>query len=607
MCELDVFSGKALQLRELPERLRGNEQLLSEFFSCRFEGTPAAHVKSIVLKNSDGKQDTSQPESVPSHKNVASEECRDSLCTDVQAVVVFHQPEGVRFVLSKIIQHEVRERDERQHIELQRGYVYLGRDRLLVEGVVHTLSCDSVAGEANSVSKDSTAANVPVHSTATLGNGTAFTETGGAQEEYHTTYGKKEGECVTDLHCNRGDTARRTSAPECREDPQPSTPRDDMQRSRLRQDQELNSVVLCMTFVCISDNSNYGDEGVRGASGDFGVSVHLIFKLLRGTCLARQIVMLDRDASGKGANQGANNKQRRVRALVEVCSKEDAIEVVNEFHESIVELIAPGSATNEVEFRLRVYVAYDSTPASKRQLVVSMNTNTELSITPKNLSQMGEAFRCERFYSEGDDRSARCTGAGVWKKNFDLKGAGLNGQDESYNRRTVERSVGHPSPEHRADPHETKHRCLPFSVRQRERSLSSGYRSRSPSNYQRRRNHRRDDMYRRCGGQHAPSDFAEVPIMERATASALSQQRHLEESRVTLGGSNMHNCSSVSPTVTLHQQDSRPQLAQVPSDWRVVFSEEYQRNYYVFCDPVTGQQTSSWELPPMATRLCPIS
>uniref|UniRef100_A0A0A9X840 Cytosolic phospholipase A2 zeta n=1 Tax=Lygus hesperus TaxID=30085 RepID=A0A0A9X840_LYGHE len=46
-----------------------------------------------------------------------------------------------------------------------------------------------------------------------------------------------------------------------------------------------------------------------------------------------------------------------------------------------------------------------------------------------------------------------------------------------------------------------------------------------------------------------------------------------------------------------NDKNFQPVLSLFPSNWRAVFSQEYQQTYYVHRDPASGAETSSWTLP----------
>ncbi|KAH9578353.1 hypothetical protein LSM04_003902 [Trypanosoma melophagium] len=151
MAEEAVLDGEALQLWELPARLHNNETMLREFFTSHFRFTPAARIKTVFF-----------------NRNKSSGKCGNSPCVGGEVTVVFSAREAVRVVLSRIIQHELIEQDKESGMELRRGYVYFGQDRLLVEGIIHLVetipSRTSSSSTTNSISNSNSVCS-PAHPT----------------------------------------------------------------------------------------------------------------------------------------------------------------------------------------------------------------------------------------------------------------------------------------------------------------------------------------------------------------------------------------------------------------------------------------------------------
>ncbi|EKF32503.1 hypothetical protein MOQ_003644 [Trypanosoma cruzi marinkellei] len=623
MLEEAVLDGKAVQLWELPARLHANESLLREFFARHFDRTPAAHIKKVVFNknsggNAEGKSGTSP--------RVGGE-----------ATVEFFESGAVHLVLSRIIQHELVERDESHHMELRRGFIYLGQDRMLVEGVVHLLQSPPVGSKA---AHGSNAPAVPRNDAMPpSAKGAVAAAAVAAATTTHTAAGTNGDEkCNSNIMPggNRGmscgqeeeednddEEEDEDEESEIDDDDDDSDPdgseRAEEERRLMSRGSEANqqtrlagrtdAVVLCMTFVCLFDRHQHeGGAGGRLHNGDangFGITPHVVFQLLRGICLARKIVMFNRRDLRES---GGGMKQRMARALVEVSGEEDAKKVVDALHGTALELAYSGPNGDEVEYRCRIYARYNEDGRTYRQLTVPLNTTTALSVTPQNIAMMGPLLQRQRYDRDipGNSDTAReaaLSEPGAMQNrqqnqqtNYHREQDGIavrnkenNGGGQGRRRRRRERTGGEGMQQRSNDTENVAKRSRLSPERQEFHPHGSNGEDRQGE--------------RQCAANTPEDATRPAGTTEKSNFDYNKQQwqqwqqqkqQKLEINRETQQYDNPQNPLYANVGVSATQQ---PDLKKpLPPGWRAIYSTEYERYYYVHRDPVTGVEVSSWEL-----------
>ncbi|ESL10733.1 hypothetical protein TRSC58_01528 [Trypanosoma rangeli SC58] len=613
MLEEAVLAGKAVQLWELPACLHMNESLLREFFARHFNRTAAARIKTVVFSNNSG--------------SVAEGRIGGPPRVGGEATVEFFEPEGVELVLSRIIQHELVEQDGSHHVELRRGFIYLGQDRMLVEGVVHLLQSSSaeanVLHESNSYAVSRKAVKNPhvkggdhvaeadaatTHTPVDVDDerrqsNKTFLGSGGMGSESEEE--EEEAENNDDDCSDQDGNGKAEGAHQCAE-------RSVEFKRQTHSVGEVDAVVLCMTFVCVFDCHQQGGGGRPRHDDEAGTGVtpHAVFQLLRGTCFVRKVVIFNREDLRES---GSAEKRRIIRALVEVGEEEVAKRVEEEFHGTTLELIHLGPRGEEVEYRYRIYARYKDDPRTHRQLAVPLNTQTALSVTPRNIAMMGPVFRrewCDREAPEKGDMSREAPneyGAAAYNRRQEqehynqhyyhrgdsnmVRGNDNSGGDQASNRRRRERSGG--------ERHRRRSRR-----RSNDREDSARHRRQSRERHNHRQ-HTHDDDERRVERHGAPA-VADNDVRRAGTMSSstfehhhqlwrqwqLQKQQELELQKKTEPYASVR----VSPhggaggTLTQHPDAKDP----LPHGWRAVYSDEHKRYYYVHRDSVTGVEISSW-------------
>ncbi|KEG10852.1 hypothetical protein DQ04_03221020 [Trypanosoma grayi] len=593
MLERAVLEGHALQLWELPARLHGNEALLRDFFVRHFDRTPASRIKTVAFGGSDDEDENN-------HSNGGGGRRSKSLRVGGEAIVEFFEEDGVKHVLSRIIQHELLERDEASHIELRRGFVYLGHDRLLVEGVVHLVQLPDAS--------DSTAAAAAVGGGAAQHRGfpAAPQREGGAASR--TDGGTRKNL----MEKNDWSTEEDNDDDDDDDEEEDDNEYDEEEKeggkeerhaavkrvASLQQERPAGgacAVVLCMTFVCTFNRHRRDSARSHEGENDFGVTPHVIFQLLRGTCLVRKVVMFRRDStheggggSGTTAANGNANRQM-VRALVEVGDEEEAKRVVNAFHATTLELACPAPNENETEFRCRVYTRYDDDARANRQLAVPVNTHSALCVTPQNLAMMGSTFRRCR-YDEDAHGGDRMEGGAAAARDL-VHGGWQHREDGATRHNDGEEDDGHDRGRRRRErSSEERHRHRRRRRHSHERRKHSSSRHRSRNRDSRRRSPSNEDMH----GAHRRSALATIPDASSHHGYLYPHQQYREQQQQQ---QRQHQQQEQEQQLQLQQR--QPTKEVLPPGWRAVYSEQYQRMYYVHRDPVTGVEVSSWEVTPM--------
>ncbi|RNF26057.1 uncharacterized protein Tco025E_01686 [Trypanosoma conorhini] len=631
MLEEAVLAGKAVQLWELPACLHANEPLLRGFFARHFNRTAAARIKTVVFSNNS--------------RNAAEGRSGDPPPVGSEATVEFFEPEGVELVLSRIIQHELLEQDKPHHLELRRGFIYLGQDRMLVEGVVHLLRSSSAGakdlreGNCSAVTREGAkrpgakgashvaAAAARTHATVDdaddkcKGDATFFGDSGvanGLDEEEEEE--NVEAETDDEDHDNDNDDDDDCSdedGGEGAEDARQRVGRSGGPQQQMRPVGGVDAVVLCMTFVCVFDLHQQGGGVSRPHKVDeagVGITPHIVFQLLRGTCFVRKIVIFNREAS---LESGGAAKRRVVRALVEVGAEEDAQRVEEEFHGKILELTRPGPRGHEVEYRHRIYARYKDDPHTHRQLAVPLNTQTALSVTPRNIAMMGPVFqrqRCDRETSERSEVVREALdeyGAAAHSRQQEqqqhqhqhfhhrgddvmVRGSDNNGGGQVRNKRRRERSSGE--------------RCRHRSRRRlHDREDSEKRRRSSRERHSHRQQGAHEDEERRGERKGVPAVADNAMQHSASTASSTFEHHHqlwqqwqlqkqqeleLQKKAQQYGSLHLSPHEGLGAAVTQTPGVQYP----LPPGWRAIYSDEHRRYYYVHRDPVTGAELSAWTI-----------
>ncbi|CBH16300.1 hypothetical protein, conserved [Trypanosoma brucei gambiense DAL972] len=397
-----VLNGYALLVWCAPSVKEEGDTFLRAFFLRRFQGTVAASPASIVFATPNGSHKTT-------FWGADGEGGAEPPDRGSEAMVFFREREGVKIVLSGIVQRILHEKEPHSGVELLRGYVFLGTDRLLVEGVFHPMSCavgaggTEVSGRANTSGSDDSLWRRRVCtdscSQSLLGWGQQRAEVVGMGRDETVDYNR-----VTDSYLGGGGDFAATPSQGC-DNKNHSDPQCSSYHGKSREHNRGGRIVLRVTFVCLLGRCKGLHEGGHGGCHSTGVSTHVVFKLLRGTCFPRGIIMFPPRLLGCTDGVMGGDGAWGVDAVVEVEDAEAANSVVDSFDGSLLELVKPGPNSDEVEFRFRLFVREDR-PGVEQKLSIPFNTESELSITPSNLLQMGGSFRCEKYSVEPADTAA---------------------------------------------------------------------------------------------------------------------------------------------------------------------------------------------------------
>lgn len=554
-------------------------------------------------------------------------------------VVFFSSTKATWALLDRV---EVVLRTEDGPLELRRGYLPLGPQKILVEGVVTW-----GAGKNERPAPTPTAAPAP-----------AVASPPTEQQRQQQKQQEKP-------------QAQPQPQPPTQQPPQQQQQREQQQHpQRGPQDRRDNTVVVALHLKELySRHRNVREETQRAARGDrptaFPLTPFMIYQVLASECKPRKILFID---------AGSRAQERRSKVLVELESEEVAAHVIRVFTRRTVEFVSEAEAPRHngengvrrgearvsggricAEVRYSVNAFY-STPNGQpiyqpsgqrnfhRTITVSQRDRDAMNVVdPKDAAALSVLAPREWQADNHGTNPNQLHVGGDSKERYGLEehhasrssqwGGGAGGgpsggaaapSSSTASQRQHARDDRH-GHERRVSPHRSRNgrRSRTSSpsrsyTSSRSRSLSSSrsWSSSSQSSSSSRARHfrrrpRREEV-RREGSRHGSSgrhDRSRADRIRRdgpagssaayTSSAAATAGRSTEEA--TRPKDTMERVQSIHAAAASSAPPPPPPPPVVhdtlPPGWRPIFSEEYQQTYYAYRHPETGVETTTWERP----------
>ncbi|KAK7194712.1 hypothetical protein NESM_000390700 [Novymonas esmeraldas] len=613
-----VLRGTAMLLLDLPSALRNTSQPLQKLFDSHY---PNSGITNILLN--------AAPVRSTSGDNVM--EC---------GAVFFSSPKAMWAILDRL---RVQLRTEDGALELRRGYLALGVQEVLVEGVV-TWGEEGRPRSATAVTPPTVPAVAPAS--------TQRSETQRSSDAPQTP----PVDAPPRSHAHLRDSNRAAISPR---DPIPTARESRTAEVHAGRDgapgnergrgggggghgqggEPGETVVVVMRFKEVYHRNRGGGDGAdrdrsRGgaAPSQCSLTPFMVYQALAGECRPRKIVII-------GSRQDV--EMRVTRTLVELENADAAAHVVRVFTRRAVEFVSENSGSRQprrsrnapekgerpicAEVRYLVNSWYSARNDQNRYLpngernyhrTISVRgfCPTELDLTdPSSVERM--KAKAPREWQL--DTHAKQPASGDFGRDSPRR-YDAHGEDDrrSSGAAYMSAAAHHPQPQKRRRSPSPRHtRRSPSYSQSRSASTSrSASRSRSAtplsaesSRRDRRRPHdRRRDERRRDGREAAPFVAAAAP--ERGsharpgpapathhTPLQVQPTSHAQQlPAVREAHPTTHTSASAAPAAAAVAFDAQGPL---PLGWRPIFSQEYQQTYYGYTDPSTGTETTTWERP----------
>ncbi|KAG5495058.1 hypothetical protein JKF63_02111 [Porcisia hertigi] len=585
-----VLKGTALLLFDLPLALRNAVQPLHKLFDSHY---PNNGITRILLNQ--------EPIRSTSGENVM--EC---------GAVFFSSPEALWRILDRV---RVLLRTEDGELELRRGYLTLGVQEVLVEGVV-------TWGAKGRQRPTSALTTVPLTPAPTTASRSKISEGSSVSPRASAVATQPVPASVTPP------TTASSAVPDLENKNAPAS-HGEMPMGSGGRSEGCQTVVVVLLFKEIynrhrdSKEENTNSKQV-GASTSFPLSPFMVYQMLVGVCQPRKIVLIE--------SQRAAAK-RESRALVELESAEVAAHVIRVFTRRAVEFVSESHAYKVPEHsrkppekgplpicaEVRYYVNCAYSVRNGQSLYLpngNRNYHRTVAVRPFCPSELD--LTDPRSLARLQAKAPR-----EWQPDpHAIRPASIPDRESPNRAEVCEEKPRHLQPSSTAVQHK---RCRSPPPRGRSAcpstSRSHSVASSSTSSHRRRRhrghhsNHRgsdddRHDARASPARKHGHSEAAaavSAPVPETdlsaesqpIAAAGYAQSPSSPQTAALLSSQlqkvqGAYESVSATPAPPAVTYDN---FGALPVGWRPIFSQEYQQTYYAYRDPNTGLETTTWERP----------